>query len=200
MHTEAETENPIAAPTVATMPVDKGDAVTPGEAAPEVGQAKPGDKVQARIDSTLNGAEGIVFYDGVCGLCNKYTQFMLTRDKKQLFRFAAQQGDTFAQVSEIFPDMGDLSTVIVAERLKPSPAGGGQDWRNGWRYSRYSTAALRATSRLGGIWALVIGFIIVPPFIRNIVYKFVASNRYKWFGKSDTCRLPTPEERAMFLP
>lgn len=160
----------------------------------------PPNALQARIDAALQGAEGVIFYDGVCGLCNKYTQFMMDRDKRKLFRYAPQQGDTFAQVSEVFPDMGDLSTIIVAERVGPSPAGGGQDWRHGWRYRRQSAAALMATARLGGIWSLLRVFMLVPPFIRNFAYKIVAGNRYQWFGKSDACRLPTPEERAMFLP
>ena len=62
-----------------------------------------------------------------------------------------------------------------------------------------STAALRVTRHMKFPWPMMYGFIIIPPFIRNAVYRWIAKNRYKWFGKHDTCRIPTPEERARFL-
>lgn len=65
-------------------------------------------------------------------------------------------------------------------------------------YTR-STAALRVLKHVGGGFTLLYGFIIIPPFIRDAVYKWISRNRYKWFGKRDTCRLPTPEEKARFL-
>jgi predicted DCC family thiol-disulfide oxidoreductase YuxK len=155
---------------------------------------------ESRIDATLREADAIIFYDGVCGLCDAFIQFTLPRDKARRLRYGMQQGEAFAQVSALYPELGDLSTMVLAERVGPALAGGGQDWRGGWRYSKFSTAALRSLGRLGGLWGLARVFLIVPPVIRNAVYKFIARNRYKWFGKHDACRLPTPEERALFLP
>jgi predicted DCC family thiol-disulfide oxidoreductase YuxK len=62
-----------------------------------------------------------------------------------------------------------------------------------------SSGAIRVAMRLGGLWTLMGIFLMVPPFIRDAVYDGVARNRYRWFGKRDTCRLPTPEERDLFL-
>jgi predicted DCC family thiol-disulfide oxidoreductase YuxK len=123
----------------------------------------------------------IIFYDGVCGLCDRSIQFIIQNDRERKFRFAALQSDIAART------LGDnitLDSFVFYEKGK----------------ARYrSSAALHMFRALGGGWKLLYGFIIVPPFIRNAVYDFVARNRYRWFGKYDTCRIPTPEQRSRFL-
>ena len=123
----------------------------------------------------------IVFYDGVCGLCDHSVQFIIKRDTRHKFRYATLQSD-FAK--QTLGSSISFDSFVLFE--------------NGKAFYR-STAALKMFQQLGGIWILLYAFIIVPPFIRNGVYDFVARNRYKWFGKLDSCKIPTPEQRELFL-
>ncbi|MBK7946249.1 MAG: DUF393 domain-containing protein [Flavobacteriales bacterium] len=126
----------------------------------------------------------IIFFDGVCGLCNRFVDRLLAADTRGSFRFATLQGTT---ANQLLPDgmAAALESVVYI--------------RDGVILQR-SDAALRALIDLGG-WRKGYGLLlIVPRFTRDAVYAWVASNRYKWFGKHDTCRLPTPEERERFLP
>jgi predicted DCC family thiol-disulfide oxidoreductase YuxK len=110
---------------------------------------------------------------------------MVYADKKNVLRFATQQGETFqspAVRSLITEEMGDSIFYL----------------RDGKIFSK-STAVLMALSDLGGMWKVVIIFKLIPHPLRDLVYGVVAKNRYKLFGKYETCRLPTPEERAKFL-
>ena len=126
----------------------------------------------------------IIFFDGVCGLCNRFVDRLLAADARGAFRFAALQGTTAKQ---LLPDgmAAALESVVYL--------------RDGVILQR-SDAALRALIDLGGWRKGYSLLLIVPRFIRDAVYAWVARNRYKWFGKHDTCRLPTPEERERFLP
>ena len=125
----------------------------------------------------------VIYFDGFCGLCNGFIDFVLTRDRARHFRFAPLQGPT---AKARFGDPGDVDpTTILLE--------------DGGVVFERSTAALRIIARLGGVWSLAGVFRLVPRFIRDAVYDWVARNRYGWFGKRDTCRLPSPEERAVFL-
>ena len=127
----------------------------------------------------------IIIFDGVCHLCNSSVDFVMRRDKQRQFRYTANQmeaGQTILRAHGLDPEQ--IHTVYLQE--------------NGRLYSK-STAALRIARRLGFPWSLAWVFMIIPAFLRNIVYDFIARNRYKWFGKKETCRLPTPEERALFL-
>jgi predicted DCC family thiol-disulfide oxidoreductase YuxK len=123
----------------------------------------------------------IIFYDGVCGLCDQSVQFVIKRDKRNIFRYAALQ-TAFAKgvLGESIP----FDSFVYYEKGKV--------------FYR-STAALKTFAKLGGWWSLVYAFMVVPPFIRNGVYDFVAKHRYKWFGKFDSCKIPTPEQKALFL-
>ena len=125
----------------------------------------------------------VIYFDGYCGLCNGFVDFVLARDQARRFRFAPLQGTS---ATARFGDPGDVdpATIVLED--------------GGVVYER-STAALRIISQLGGAWSLVAVFRLVPRFIRDAVYDWVARNRYGWFGKRDTCRLPSPEERAVFL-
>jgi predicted DCC family thiol-disulfide oxidoreductase YuxK len=129
--------------------------------------------------------EQIVLFDGVCNFCNASINFVIDHDPKYLFKFAALQSD-FAKekLRKAGLKTEDFDSVVLIEGDKV--------------YTR-STAALRISKKLSGAWPLLYGFIIVPPFIRNAVYDLIARNRYRWFGKSENCRLPSPEERARFI-
>ena len=127
----------------------------------------------------------VVLFDGVCNLCSSSVQFIIKHDNKKQFRFASLQSEFGQKVMEQFGlPTNELNSFILLE--------------NGKIYTK-STGALRVTKKLNGLWVLLYGFIIVPPFIRNAVYSFVARNRNKWFGKKEACWLPTPELRKLFL-
>lgn len=129
-------------------------------------------------------AERIIFFDGVCGLCNRFVDRLLRIDRRKQLRFAPLQGYTAMQRLPI--GIADAMRSVIY-------------LRDGEILQR-SDAALLILIDLGG-WRKVYGvFLIVPRFLRDGVYDWVARNRYRWFGKRDACRLPAPEERTRFLP
>jgi predicted DCC family thiol-disulfide oxidoreductase YuxK len=143
-------------------------------------------------DCTLkNVIHPIVFYDGVCGLCNRLVQFLLNHDRKDRLRFAALQSEFAARVlGRHGIDPTDLDTVhVVVNFDEPNE-----------RVLNRSTAVLRAARELGGIWsvAALLGMLVPRP-LRNFFYGLVATNRYRMFGKYETCMLPSPAQRAKFL-
>jgi predicted DCC family thiol-disulfide oxidoreductase YuxK len=126
-----------------------------------------------------------ILFDGVCNLCNGSVQFILRRDPQARFRFASLQSEAGQRlVTEQGLDPEILSSVILIED--------GQVYRE-------STAALRIARHMAGAWKLLRVFVLVPRPIRDAVYRLIARNRYRWFGKSETCWLPTSELRARFL-
>lgn len=125
----------------------------------------------------------ILFFDGVCNLCNGFVDFIIKRDPEGHFLFSPLQGQKAKSTLPI-EKIEKLSTVIL--------------WSQGQIYEK-SDAALLVLQQLGGLWWFSRFFWIAPQFMRNFVYDFVAKNRYKLFGKRDSCRLPTKEERARFL-
>ena len=133
----------------------------------------------------MKASEKIVLFDGVCNLCNSSVQFIIKRDKKKQFRFASLQGNygqAFLKKYNLPAD--NFNSFILLEDDKI--------------YTR-STGALRMLKHLGSGWRLFYGLIILPKFIRDGVYNWVARNRYKWFGKKDECMIPTPDLKARFL-
>jgi predicted DCC family thiol-disulfide oxidoreductase YuxK len=127
----------------------------------------------------------IILFDGVCNLCNRAVQFVLKHDHKNQFAFGSLQG----KAGQSFLLSHHLSTpelhsffLVEGERV----------------YSR-SSAALRVARHLGGAWALLWVFMVVPKFIRDAVYDWIARNRYRWFGKREECMIPTPALRGKFL-
>ena len=127
----------------------------------------------------------VVFFDGFCNLCNGAVQFTIERDRKNVFRFSSLQSDYAQDILRPFamePKRGESMVLL----------------ENGKVYER-STAALRVAKRLGGFWPLLYVFIVVPRFIRDAVYNYVGKNRYKWFGKEESCWVPTPELKEKFL-
>jgi predicted DCC family thiol-disulfide oxidoreductase YuxK len=126
----------------------------------------------------------VILFDGVCNLCNSSVQFVIKHDPKKQFRFASIQGDYGQQVLKRFhlpPD--SLNSFILL--------------RDNQIYT-HSTGALKVARQLSGAWPLLYIFILIPPFIRNAVYQLIANNRYKWFGKKETCAIPSPDLKALF--
>ena len=132
----------------------------------------------------------VVLYDGVCGLCNRLVQFLLKRDKRDRFRFASLQSE-FAQrlMTRHGVDPHDLDTVYVVKD---------HDQGNETLLAR-SDAILYMLTELGGIWSLAEAGRLLPRGFRDAVYKIVARNRYRVFGKHESCMLPEPKHRAKFL-
>jgi predicted DCC family thiol-disulfide oxidoreductase YuxK len=129
----------------------------------------------------------VVLFDGVCNLCHGSVQFIVDRDPGAAFRFASlqsEQGAALLRAHGRTPPEGDPDSVVLLE--------------DGQVYE-HSTAALRIARRLGGLWRLLYVFMIVPRFLRDAAYRLIARNRYRMFGKSEQCRIPTPELRARFL-
>jgi predicted DCC family thiol-disulfide oxidoreductase YuxK len=127
----------------------------------------------------------VIFFDGVCNLCNGFVQFTIKRDKKSHFKFASLQSETAKKMlpENFFADQ-KLSSVVLLE--------------DGKFFSK-STAALHILRGLDGPLKLLYAFIIVPPVVRNLVYDVIARYRYRWFGKRESCMIPTPELKNRFL-
>jgi predicted DCC family thiol-disulfide oxidoreductase YuxK len=127
----------------------------------------------------------IILFDGVCNFCNSSINLVIAKDKRNLFRFAPLQSEIGQQLLKYYHiDSSKTDSVIYIE--------------NGKAYTR-SSAALRVAKHMKGAYPLLFGLIIIPPFLRNLVYDYIARNRYKWFGKKDSCMIPTPEVRQKFI-
>ena len=136
-------------------------------------------------------ADPIILYDGVCGLCNRLVQFLLKHDKQGRLRFASLQSDFAAKVLQRHGiDPKDLDTLHVIENYE----------QPGERVLQRSDAILRAGRELGGFWSVSAATAtVIPRALRDVVYRLVARNRYRVFGKYDTCMLPEPNQRSRFL-
>ena len=129
------------------------------------------------------GGERIIFFDGVCNLCNGAVQFIIKRDPKAKFKFAPLQSTQAEQI--LTEELRDTLDSIVF-------------YDKGKEYTK-STAALHIAKELSGPWRLFLVFKILPKRFRDWVYDLIAKKRYKWFGKRDSCMLPTPELKNRFL-
>ncbi|MEH7503592.1 thiol-disulfide oxidoreductase DCC family protein [Neobacillus drentensis] len=126
----------------------------------------------------------IILFDGVCNLCNHSVKFIIKRDSFDYFKFASIQGETGQALLKKYGLKGDLDSFIVIENEKA--------------YVK-SSAALLVCSKLDGAFKMLKIFRILPPFFRDFLYDLVAKNRYKWFGKEESCLLPSPEWKQRFL-
>lgn len=127
----------------------------------------------------------ILLFDGVCNFCNSTVNFVIKHDKKDKFRFAPLQSESGNTISNKFNlNASNLDTMILIE--------------NGIVYTK-SSAALRVNLHLNGLYPLLYGFVIVPSFIRDAIYKYVANHRYKWFGKRETCMIPDENIKRKFI-
>ena len=127
----------------------------------------------------------IIFFDGVCGMCNRFVDIVLDADEEGIFRFAPLQGETARRLLPPLPnDPREWSMLYLDER----------------GLHRESDASLEVYRRLGGRYAVLSWFRFVPGFLRAPFHRWVARNRYRWFGRRAECRVPAPEERERFLP
>jgi predicted DCC family thiol-disulfide oxidoreductase YuxK len=127
----------------------------------------------------------IILFDGVCNLCNGAVNFVIKRDPGNVFKFAPlqeKQGALLLKTHAI--DIQKLESIVLIENEKV--------------YIK-SSAALRITKKLSGLWPLLFVLLIIPSFIRDGIYDIIAKNRYKWFGKKEQCMIPTPGLKKKFL-
>jgi predicted DCC family thiol-disulfide oxidoreductase YuxK len=127
----------------------------------------------------------IILFDGICNLCNGAVQFVIKHDPEGKFLFASLQSEAGQEVLKQYNlPAGNFNSFILVQNEKI--------------YNK-STAALKVARQMKGAWSWLYIFIVIPKFIRDAVYTWIAQNRYKWFGKKDTCMLPSPELKTRFL-
>lgn len=139
----------------------------------------------------------VVLFDGLCNFCNSTIQFVVDHEEAPRLRFAPLQSDLAAKLLE------RVFGAAKAKRLLRGATGEGDPdsvilVEDGRGYT-HSTAGLRILGRLRAPYRWLSALVIVPRPIRDVVYRWIGRNRYRWFGKSETCRIPTPELRARFL-
>jgi predicted DCC family thiol-disulfide oxidoreductase YuxK len=128
----------------------------------------------------------IILFDGVCNLCEASVQFVIKYDKKDVFRFVALQSELgIAIVKHIGLDIKNIDSVILYEP--------------GIAYNYKSAAALEIAKNLGGFFHFGTVFKLIPNGLRNLLYDYVAKNRYQWYGKKESCLVPTLELKSKFL-
>ena len=127
----------------------------------------------------------LIYFDGLCNLCDGFVRFVIARDRRARFRFAPLQGDTAAARLGGRFGGNELQTVVLEEAR---------------RFRVRSDAALAILTGLGGLWRLAGALRIIPRRVRDAIYDQVARKRFAWYGRRDTCRVPTPEEAQRFLP
>jgi predicted DCC family thiol-disulfide oxidoreductase YuxK len=131
------------------------------------------------------GYERVIVFDGVCNWCNAWVDFTLDHDPHAKFKFGTLQSPHAQQIlKELRLSADDFETFLLLER---------------GRVFTKSTAALRIARQLSGLWPLLSLGIVIPRLLRDAVYDYIARRRYRWKGKSDTCRVPTPAERERFV-
>lgn len=134
----------------------------------------------------LEKNQKLILFDGVCNLCDASVQYVIKHDKNDHFRYTALQSDVGQQIlKEYNIDRSKMDSILLYTPDK------------GIAYK--STAALQIASKLGFPRNVLSIFLIVPAFIRNWVYDYIAKNRYKWYGKKEECMIPTPELKSKFL-
>mgnify|MGYP006093571909 FL=1 len=127
----------------------------------------------------------IILFDGVCNLCNGAVNFVIKRDPRNVFKFTPlQEKQGILLLKKHAVDSRKLDSIVLIE--------------NGNVYIK-SSAALRIARKMSNLWPLFFVLLIIPSFIRDGVYDFIAKNRYKWFGKKEQCMIPTPGLKEKFL-
>jgi predicted DCC family thiol-disulfide oxidoreductase YuxK len=131
------------------------------------------------------GSSPVVLFDGVCNFCNYWVNFAIRHDRKKKLKFAPLQSDAGKEIIRPFNlPIKHLTSVILIDEGKA--------------YTQ-SSAVFRICKYLNGGWKLFYGMIIIPKFIRDFLYNIIARNRYRWFGKKESCMMPTNEIRERFL-
>lgn len=127
----------------------------------------------------------IILFDGLCNLCNSSVQFIIKRDKKKQFRFASLQSSFGTKQLHAFGlSVNELHSIILVNKES---------------YLQKSDAALEIAQNLQQPWPLFYAFKIIPRFFRDWIYDLIAKNRYSWFGKKDSCMIPTQELKSRFI-
>ncbi|MFT8323184.1 MAG: thiol-disulfide oxidoreductase DCC family protein [Bacillus sp. (in: firmicutes)] len=126
----------------------------------------------------------IILFDGVCNLCNGSVRFIIKRDPAGVFVFSSLQGEKGQKLLKEYKITEHLDSILLIE--------------DGTCYKK-SEAALRICRHLKGGWKLFYLFHFIPCYFRDPIYDYIARNRYKWFGKKDSCMLPTKENKKRFL-
>ena len=128
----------------------------------------------------------IILFDGLCNLCDASVQFIVKRDRKDVFRFVSLQSDLGKKIiKHIAIDQSKIDSIIL--------------YQPGKYYYYKPKAVLNIAADLGGVYVLFSIFKIVPKSISDLLYDYIAANRYKWYGKKENCMLPTPQIKAKFL-
>ena len=136
------------------------------------------------MDLTEN--KKIILFDGVCNLCDSMVNYIIKKDKKDIFRFVALQSDLGQEIlKHIGINSREIDSIVLYEP--------------GMAYYYKSSAAIEIAKNLGGVFNFGVIFKIIPSALRNPIYDYIARNRYKWYGKKDQCIVPTPELKAKFL-
>lgn len=134
----------------------------------------------------MKTSKKIILFDGICNLCHGAVQFIIERDKKDVFRYAALQSEPGKRyIAERAIDVTRVDSILLIEP--------------GVAYFTKSDAALRIGQEFGGLWKALALLTWIPKPVRDAVYDIVAKNRYKWFGKKSACMVPSPELEAKFL-
>lgn len=129
--------------------------------------------------------ERVIVFDGVCKFCNAFVNFVMKRDSGELFKFGTLQSPPAQDIlTQLHLSTRDYETFLLLE--------------NGKVFTK-STAALKILRCLDGLWPWLYAFIVIPRPLRDLVYSVIARHRYQWMGKSETCRVPSPKERARFI-
>ena len=126
----------------------------------------------------------ILLFDGECGFCNKSIQFFLKHEKSKAMHFAPLQSEIGIALRNYFEITENTDSIILI--------------RGHEAYIK-SCAALRLTGYMKGLWPAMIVFLVIPPFVRNMAYDFIAKRRMKWFGRVENCALLDKEDKARFL-
>ena len=127
----------------------------------------------------------IILFDGICNLCDGAVKFVIKHDPENQFLFASLQSEAGQRLLKQYKlPVENFNSFILIQDEKV--------------YSK-STGALKVARQIKGVWSWLYIFIIIPSFIRDAVYAWIAQNRYKWFGKKEACMIPTPELKARFL-
>jgi len=133
----------------------------------------------------LHKDKSIIFFDGVCNLCEGFVQWVIRRDPDGYFHFSSLQSDFAKSFFEnATEDPGDLNSVLLFHEGK---------------FYKNSDVSFKVVRQIGIPWAFLYPFRLVPRIIRDNIYRWVAKNRYKWFGKKEACMIPTPELQSRFL-
>lgn len=128
----------------------------------------------------------IILFDGVCNLCSSAVQFIIKHDKKDIFRFVALQSEKGISICKhLGISFSKMDSIIL--------------YNPGIAYFYKSSAIIEIAKNFGGLWKLIPIFRIVPIFISDRIYDYVAKNRYNWYGKKESCMIPTPELKSKFL-